>query len=126
MIGSERALIDSTGWLEFLTDGEKAALFEPYFRQANRLLVPTLVIYEVYKRLLTIEGETAAEGFFAFALRSNVVVLNDMIAVKAAELSLNHQLAMADAVIYATARAYDAELVTSDPHFEGLRGVTLL
>lgn len=125
-IGSDWVVVDSSGWLEFITDDSKASLFDPYFLKPNRVVVPTIVLYEVYKRLLATAGEAAAEQFVSQALRCNVTSLSDRLAVAAAELSLRHNLAMADAIVYATARDMNAMLVTSDPHFQGLGGVALL
>ena len=59
--GSELFLVDSSGWVEFLGDGPRAEKFAPYFEHEDRLLVPTIVLYEVYKKLLTAQGSTAAD-----------------------------------------------------------------
>jgi len=123
---SEAFLVDSSGWLEFLTEDSLAAAFEPYLQPAERLVVPTIVLYEVGKKLLATRGELAANQFLSRALRSEVVPLDETLALAAAEASLKYHLPMADAIIYATARSCNAQLITSDPHFEGLPGVTLI
>jgi predicted nucleic acid-binding protein len=89
-------------------------------------LVPTIVLYEVLKILLLRAGRSEADAFLSEALRRKVVDLTDTIALAAASLSIDYKLPMADAIIYATARAHQAELVTSDAHFTGLPGVTIL
>ena len=124
--GSELFLVDSSGWVEFLGDGPRANKFAPYFEHEERLLVPVIVLYEVYKELLSAQGSPAADRFLSAALRARVVPIDERLALLAARLSLDRHLAMADAMIYATARAATARLVTSDAHFKGLHGVTLL
>lgn len=120
-------VVDSAGWIEVISDGPKAAAFWDYLSQEDKLVVPTVVIYEVVKKLMREDADGgSADRFLSAALRCNVVSLTDRLAVAAAELSVRHRLAMADAVVYATARDSAARLVTSDPHFEGLPGVTIL
>ena len=124
--GSRPVLIDSSGWLEYLTSDEKEALFAPYLESNRRVVVPTVVIFEVRKILLLRKSKAIANEFVGEALGQEVADLDRNIALAAAELSVRHQLPMADAIIYATALAYKAELVTSDAHFSGLPGVTIL
>ena len=119
-------LIDSSGWLEYLTSDEKAALFAPYLELKKRVVVPTIVIFEVRKILLLRQCKAIADEFVGEALGREVADLDRNIALAAAELGLRHQLPMADAIIYATALAYQAELITTDAHFSGLPGVTIL
>jgi predicted nucleic acid-binding protein len=54
-----------------------------------------------------------------------VVPIDQIIALSAATVSIHTGLAMADALIYATAETLNAELVTADVHFKGLPRVTL-
>jgi predicted nucleic acid-binding protein len=124
--GSELVLVDSSGWVEFLGDGPQAETFAPYFEREERLLVPAIVLYEVYKKMLSAQGSTAADRFLSAALRACVVPLDGRLAVLAARMSLDRRLAMADAIIYATAQAAGAHLVTSDKHFRGLPGATVI
>jgi predicted nucleic acid-binding protein len=124
--GSELFLVDSSGWVEFIGDGPLAEKFAPYFEREERLLVPAIVLYEVYKKLLSSQGSTAADRFLSAALRARVVPIDERLALLAARISLDRRLAMADAMIYATARAAGAHLVTSDAHFQGLAEVTLI
>jgi toxin FitB len=122
--GSELFLVDSSGWVEFLGDGPRAGKFAPYFEHEERLLVPVIVLYEVYKKLLSAQGSTAADRFLSAALRARVVPIDENLALLAARISLERHLAMADAMIYATALAANARLVTSDAHFRSLPNVT--
>jgi predicted nucleic acid-binding protein len=122
---SEFFLVDSSGWIEFLGDGPLADRFATYFEREERLIVPAIVLYEVYKKLLSVRGSTAADRFLSAALRARVVPIDDRLALLAARISLERRLAMADAMIYATALAAGALLVTCDAHFQGLPEATV-
>ena len=123
---SRTFLVDSSGWLEYVTEDSKVELFAPYIEGQHPLIVPTIVIYEVYRQLFREHGESVAQEFFSQALRNRVVELDAHTAIGAAEFSLRNKLAMADAIIYMTAKTYSAELVTSDADFAGLPGVMIL
>jgi predicted nucleic acid-binding protein len=125
MTDSEFVLVDSSGWLEYLTADEKADAFGAYLQGTAQVVVPTVVLYEVVKILLLRGSKSDVDLFLSEALRRHVVDLTDTIALAAASLSIDHRLPMADAIIYATARHYNAQIVTSDSHFGGLPGVTL-
>lgn len=118
--------MDSSGWLEYLTEDTKAEQFEPFLFGSAPVVVPTIVIYEVFKILRATRGEVEADAFLSEALRRTVVSMNSDIAVGAALASNRHRLAMADAIIYATAQSCEALLVTSDPHFTGLPSVQVI
>jgi len=117
-------LVDTCGWIEWLTDGPLADSFVSYMKDPAELLVPTTVQYELYKWVKRESDENTALDTIALADDSLVVPLSTDIALVAADLALSLGLAFADAVIYASARKYNVELVTSDDHFEGLLGVT--
>jgi predicted nucleic acid-binding protein len=123
--GSELFLVDSSGWIEFLGDGPLANRFAPYFEREENLIVPAIVLYEVYKKLNSAQGSTAADRFLSAALRARVVPIDERLALVAARISLDRHLAMADAMIYATASVIGAHLVTSDAHFQGLPGASV-
>jgi len=118
--------LDSSGWVEATGTGPKAASFQQYLSDAAPLIVPTIVIYEVYKKLLQTAGKNVAERFLSHSLRQTVVPLDEYLALAAAENSVRHGLAMADAIIYSTAVSRGAELVTCDSHFTGLPSVTMV
>ena len=123
---SSSVLVDSSGWLEYLTGDSNASLFEPYLARELVLLVPTIVIYEVRKVLLLRQKKHAADAFLAEALARAIVPCDENIAVLAVDLALQHRLSVADAIVYATAQSREAQVVTSDAHFSGLPGVTLI
>jgi len=126
MTASELLLVDSSGWLEYITGDEKADAFGAVFQGSAQVLVPTIVVYEVFKILLLRAGKTEANLFLSEALRRTVVDLTETLALAAASYSIDRKLPMADAIIYATAQAHGAELITSDAHFAGLPRVTVL
>ena len=126
MTASELVLVDSSGWLEYITGEEKADVFGAVFQGGAQVLVPTIVLYEVFKILLLRASKTDANLFLSEAMGRTVVDLSDTITLAAASYSIDHKLPMADAIIYATARAHQAELITSDAHFTGLPGATVL
>jgi predicted nucleic acid-binding protein len=119
-------VVDSSGWLEFLTDGPLADEYARRLRQPVTVITPTIVMYEVYKHSKRLRGENGALDAVAAMQKTRVVPLNDELALVAADLSLEHKLPMADAIVLATARLYEIEVVTSDADFEGVAGVTYI
>ncbi len=118
-------VIDSSGWLEFFSDGPHAEEFASRLRHPANVLTPTIAIYEVYKWVKRERSEDDALYAASTMRKTRVVDLSDEIALTAADLSLAHKLAMADAIVLATARAHDAEVVTTDSDFDGVEGVTV-
>jgi predicted nucleic acid-binding protein len=94
--------------------------------EPEEIVTPTIAIYEVYKVLKRDASEENALLAVAQMLRTNVVPLSETLALEAADASLENSLAMADAIVYATARARRAGLVTTDADLEGLPGVVFL
>jgi predicted nucleic acid-binding protein len=119
-------VVDSCGWIEALADTPLGRIYQPLIVDPDELIVPTLVQFEFYKWLVRTLDEAAANEIIATTQASRVVPLTSEIALYAADLSRDHRLATADAIIYATARMYHAELVTSDAHFDGLQGVRFI
>lgn len=119
-------VVDSSGWLQFLTDGPLADQYASRLRQPAAVITPTIVIYEVYKHSKRLRGEDGALDAVAAMQKTRVVELNDELALIAADLSIDLKLPMADAIILATARLYEAEVVTSDADFDGVPGVTYI
>ena len=122
---SELYLIDSSGWLEYLTEDSKADAFGHYLEGDASVLVPSIVIFEVYKHLVKNRGRTLADRFMSQVLQRRVVPLDETIALAAANVSIDHRLGGADAIVYATARVCEAQLVTANTHFRGLPGVII-
>ncbi len=119
-------VMDSTGWLEMFLGGPSAEDFYRRWREADSVVVPTIEIFEVYKVLLREASEEAADEGTGRMRLMTVVPLSDDLAIEAADFSHRHGLPMADAIIYATARAHQALLITSDAHFADLPGVEYL
>jgi len=127
MTGSKQPiLIDSSGWLEYLTAGPKADPYAKHFTSDRTLLVPAIVIYEVTKILLRKHSKTAADAFLSQALRHTVVSFDEQLALSAASFSLQYHLPMADAIVYASAVSRGALLLVSDQHFSKIPGVLLI
>jgi predicted nucleic acid-binding protein len=120
--------VDSSGWVEYLGDGPKAELFAEYLENPETLLLPSIVVYEVYKKMLREQSDTLAESFLssAFGFQEREILLDVSLAALAARTSVKANLPMADAIIYAAAQEHQAQLITSDAHFAGLPGVTVL
>ena len=116
-------LVDSSGWLEFFMGGPLAGTYAQHLKHPNDVLTPTIVLYEVYKVVKRRCSEEEAITAVAQMGKTQVVPLNDTIALTAANASLAYQLAMADAIVYATALTHKAKLVTSDSDLGSLPGV---
>jgi predicted nucleic acid-binding protein len=116
-------LVDSSGWLEYFADGLNAKFFAPPVETAADLIVPTVSLYEVFKRILQQRGEDAALQAIALMHQGRVVELTAPIALMAARLSVSHKIPMADSIILATAHAHEATLWTQDVDFKGIQGV---
>lgn len=120
-------LIDSCGWLEFFVDGPLARAYEKVLLpDPEEILVPSIVLYEVFKFLLRTSSEETAIRCTAHMTQGRVIELDSALAVEAAEASLAYGLAMADAIVFTTARKFGADLFTSDADLKGLEGVTFL
>ena len=115
-------VVDSSGWLEYLADGPEADRFAEPLSQPQALIVPSLSVYEVFKRVLQQRDETAALQAAALMQQGRVIDLDSGLAIVAAKLAVDHRLPMADAVILATARRFGAVLWTLDADFEGIPG----
>lgn len=116
-------VVDSSGWLEYFADGPNAGSFAPILLRTKELIVPTLSLYEVFKRVLQQKDEGHALRAIAIMLQTRVVELDAEIALSAAKISVESKLPMADSVMLATARAFDATLWTQDADFKGLEKV---
>jgi len=116
-------IVDSSGWLEYFSDGPNADLFADSIGNTPELLVPTIILYEVFKVVCRQRGEDSAFQAVALMQQGRVVELSSSIALLAAKLSLDVKIPMADSIILATARTNDAVLWTLDSDFEGVSGV---
>ncbi len=116
-------VVDSSGWLEYFAEGPNAGFFSPPIEAIGELVIPTISIYEVFKRVLQQRDETAALEAIAFMQSGDLVDLSRDTALHAARLSIDLRLPMADSIMLATAREWDAVLWTEDADFEGIEGV---
>lgn len=116
-------VVDSSGWLEYFANGRNADFFAPAIESTSRLVVPTLSLYEVFKKLLQQRGEEPALQAVALMCQGRVVDLDATLALAAARVSLEQRLPLADSVMLATSRAFGATLWTQDEDFEGHEGV---
>ncbi|MCA3486722.1 MAG: type II toxin-antitoxin system VapC family toxin [Rhodobacter sp.] len=119
-------LVDSSAWIEWLIGSPTGETLAAHLPEQADWLVPTVVQLELAKWLTREVGEDKADQVIAFTQVCQVVPLDTEIALAAAEACRTHKLATADAIIFATARARAATLLTCDAHFEGLPGVTLV
>lgn len=118
-------VVDSSAWLEYFGDGPNAGEFAAAIETPDQLAVPTLTLFEVFKRTYQLKGEATAFEAIAVMLQGRVVELSTSLALEAARLSLDTGLALADSIILATARSEDAILWTQDAHFRRLEKVEL-
>lgn len=120
----EKNVVDSSGWLEYFADGPNADFFEPVIGEEDSLVVPSISIYEVFKRLLAEpDGEQIGLSVVAAMQRGLMADLDAELALDAARVSRETRLPMADSIMLATARAHGATLWTQDADFEGIADV---
>jgi predicted nucleic acid-binding protein len=120
---SNAVVVDTGGWIEWLTDDVLCDQYLPYFEQMTEVVVPTSVQFELYKWVCRVKNKQMALEAVALTKQGSVLPLSTSIALQAADFSAEYKLSFADAIIYASAQASKATLVTSDDHFEGLPDV---
>jgi predicted nucleic acid-binding protein len=116
-------VVDSSAWLEYLADGPNANFFAPAIEKTRELLVPAVVLFEVFKKVLRDRSESAALGAISVMQHGKIVELSGGLASNAARLSHQYKLPMADSIILATARASNAMIWTQDSDFEDMENV---
>ncbi len=119
-------LVDSSGWIEYLADRPRADAFARYLEGREPLLASAIQVYEVYKVIRRDLSEERAVEAVSALQAATLVPVDDALALEAADLSLQHGLAMADALILATARRHRARIVTGDADFEGIPDATVI
>lgn len=119
-------LIDSSGWIEFFTEGSLASEYAKYLKDFTKIITPTIVLYEIYKKIRRERTEEDALLAVSIINKTSVIPLSESIALLAADLSLKYSLPMADAIVYATALEKDCKVITSDTHFKGLERVIFI
>lgn len=116
-------VVDSSGWLEYFADGENAEFFAGAIENPGELAVPTVSLYEVFKRLLQQRGEGDALQAVAVMRQGRVMELSETLALAAARISAESGLPMADSIMLASAYAAEATLWTQDADFKHIAGV---
>ncbi len=119
-------VVDSSGWLEYFSEGSNAGFFAPAIEKTVDLIVPSVSLYEVFKRVLQQRGTNEALQAVALMQQGRVVDLDGSIALAAASLSVELSLPMADSMMLATARAHQATLWTQDADFASVEGVKFI
>jgi toxin FitB len=116
-------IVDSSGWIEYFTAGTNGPLFRKVIVQNDRLIVPAVSIYEVHKRLSQLSPAHVVDECIAVMQKHRVVSLSAERAIAASQLAIKHQLAMADAMMYAVALEFDALFWTQDVDYKGLANI---
>jgi predicted nucleic acid-binding protein len=116
-------IIDSSGWLEYFSDGPNAQHYLPPLNDPSSLIVPVITIYEVFKVVLRESAENEALQAVAAMQKGKILDLNANLAMDASKLSLKHNLPMADSIILATARAHNCVIWTQDSDFQDIENV---
>ena len=119
-------LVDSSGWIEYLAARPNADRFAPYIEGSEPLVSSAIQIYEIYKVVRRDLNEERAIEAVSALRKTTIEPLVESLALEAADAALEHGLAMADAIIFATASRHDAQIVTGDVDFDGLPRVTLI
>ena len=116
-------IIDSVFWLEYFSGAEGGDIVSEAIENTSTLIVPTITIYEVFKKLLLERNEDDALLAIAHIKQGRVIALTEDLSLSAAQISKNHKLPMADSIIYATTLKYNCILWTQDRHFKDLKFV---
>jgi predicted nucleic acid-binding protein len=116
-------VVDSSAWLEYLTNGPNASFFAPAIEAVSDLLVPAIVLYEVFRRVVQQRGEDAALQAAALLHQGEIVPVDSALALYGARLGVEHKLPLADSLVYATSRLRKAMLWTQDADFKDLPDV---
>ena len=116
-------LVDSSGWLEYLADSKNAKLFAPAIEKTNELLISTINLYEVFKKILVEKDESTAIQVISLMQQAKVMEINSSIAIQAAKFSYEKKIPMVDSIIYITAKQNNGIVWTQDADFKDLANV---
>lgn len=116
-------VVDSSAWLEYFGDGPNAGFFAPPIERIAQLVVPTIVLSEVFRRVASQRSEREALESVAQMQHGRVVELSSTLAIRAASMGIQHRLPLADSVVYATAVECGGVVWTQDADFERLPDV---
>jgi predicted nucleic acid-binding protein len=118
-----KILIDTSIWIEWITDGNLASQVQHYLKKLENIIVPTIVQFELYRWLCRERDIDTAISIIAITEQCMVIPLDTTLALFAGDIAIEHKLAMADAIVYATAVQSGALLITCDKHFSQLKDV---
>lgn len=116
-------LVDSSGWLEYFADSKNAKNFASAIENTDELIVSTINLYEIYKKVLFEKDENSALQVIGLMQQANVIEVSSSIAIQAAKFSYEQKIPMADSIIYITAKVNDAIVWTQNNDFKNLEGV---
>ena len=116
-------VVDSSGWLEYFANATNANFFAPVIEDTSNLIVPSISLTEVFKVVYRQRGENAALQVCALMRQGRIISLDETLSIAAAKLGVELKLPLADSIILATARKFNAILWTQDDDFEGIEGV---
>ncbi|MDP3284563.1 MAG: type II toxin-antitoxin system VapC family toxin [Desulfobacterales bacterium] len=116
-------VVDSSGWIEFFLAGSNGPIFKPVIEQRDRLLVPTIAVFEVHKILSRSLPHELVDRCLDVMRLGRVLDFTDSRAVAASKVSRQHRLALADSAMYSMAMEYGATFWTQDSDYDGLEGV---
>ena len=119
-------VVDSSAWLEFFSGGQNAGKFAVPIKETEKLIVPTICIYEISKVILRESDEDHLLQALSAIQKGQIVTLTPSISTAAAKLSLKYKLPMADSIIYTTALHYNAVVWTQDVDFKNLPNVNFI
>jgi toxin FitB len=116
-------VVDSSGWIEYLQDTDRADLFATAIEDRHALLVPTIALFEVHKVLSRSLSAALVKRCLDVMRLGRVLDLTDARAIAASGVAVKHKLAMADAAMYSMAQEFGATFWTQDVDYRGLDGV---
>ncbi|MCP4992217.1 MAG: type II toxin-antitoxin system VapC family toxin [Gammaproteobacteria bacterium] len=116
-------VVDSSAWLSYFAGDANSDTFSKPIENISQLIVPSITLTEVFKSILRQRGEDAALQVAAHMEQGQIIVLDEELAINAANFGVKYKLPLADSIIYATTRKYGATLWTQDSDFKGLDGV---
>lgn len=120
-----KIIVDSSGWIEYIRNGKKAVHFAPYLENTKNLIVPSVVLFEVFKFFLKEKGETVAIEAWGLMEKARIIELDNYLNIMAAKFSVDFKMPMADSLILATAEMHDAHIYSMDHDFSGLERATV-
>ncbi len=119
-------IVDSCGWLEWFTDGALAEQYKEYLASLDNIIMPTIILYEVYKILKREVGEEKALLAAGYMKNATVIPFDDTLALVAADIALKEKLAMSHAIILATSRVHNCRIISSDSDLKNQTNVTYI